>query len=290
METRERIQKEIITFLGLAFTVSWALFFLTSSSELTQQGGPWVIVLPWCPGIAAILTQLLYRKSLRGLGWGWGKTKYQLWSYAIPLAYTLAAYTVVWVTGLGGFPNQEALDRVVSRIPSFPHGALGLLMVATLGIIPYGISALGEEIGWRGLLVPQLAKLTTFSKTALLSGLIWAVWHYPYVVFGNYNNGTPVWFGLTCFTAMIIGISFIFTWFRLKSGSLWTGVLLHASHNLFIQMVFTPLTSDTGITEYVIDEFGIALAIVAFVCAYIVWRNRSELANTGIQSTAVSSG
>ena len=37
-----------------------------------------------------------------------------------------------------------------------------------------------------------------------------------------------------------IAISFVFAWMRLKSGSLWTGALLHASHNLYVQTIFTP--------------------------------------------------
>jgi membrane protease YdiL (CAAX protease family) len=76
---------------------------------------------------------------------------------------------------------------------------------------------------------------------------------------------------------MVIGISFAFAWLRLKSGSLWTAVLLHASHNLFIQGIFTPLTQDSGPTMYWIDEFGIGLALGAVVVAYLFWRRRNEL-------------
>ncbi len=79
---------------------------------------------------------------------------------------------------------------------------------------------------------------------------------------------------------MVVSISFVFAWFRLKSGNLWTGVFLHASHNLFIQGVFTPLTSDTGKTKYIIDEFGAALAIVSIIVAFIFWKKRSELPDT----------
>lgn len=61
---------------------------------------------------------------------------------------------------------------------------------------------------------------------------------------------------------MIIGMSVIYTWFRLKTGSLWTATFLHASHNLFIQAVFTPATGDTGSTRYAIDEFGFVLPLV----------------------------
>jgi len=54
-----------------------------------------------------------------------------------------------------------------------------ILVQATLGVLISCLTALGEEIGWRGFLVPQLASVTSFTKTALISGLIWAVWHYP---------------------------------------------------------------------------------------------------------------
>src|SRR5262249_26896824 len=143
------------------------------------------------------------------------------------------------------------------------------LYAGTLGVLGSCISALGEEIGWRGFLVPELSKITSFPKTALISGIIWSMWHYPILLFADYNSGTPAWYGLSCFTIMVIGISFIYTYFRLKTGSLWTGVLLHASHNLFIQGFFDPITRQTEITKYVIGEFGAALAIMGIICAVI---------------------
>ena len=73
----------------------------------------------------------------------------------------------------------------------------------------------------------------------------WAAWHYPILLFGDYNAGTSAWFGLSCFTVSVIGMSVVYTWFRLVSGSLWTTTFLHASHNTLIQAVFTPLTGDT---------------------------------------------
>jgi membrane protease YdiL (CAAX protease family) len=137
---------------------------------------------------------------------------------------------------------------------------------------------LGEEIGWRGLLVPELAREYTFTATALISGGIWALWHFPIILFADYiTPGLPGWFALICFTVMVLGISFAFAWLRLKSGSLWTAVLLHASHNLFIQTIFTPLTQDSGATSYWIDEFGIGLALAAAVVAFLFWRRRYEL-------------
>jgi membrane protease YdiL (CAAX protease family) len=80
---------------------------------------------------------------------------------------------------------------------------------------------------------------------------------------------------------MVVGISFIYAWMRLKSGSVWTGMLLHASHNLWVQSIFDPLTTDTGRTKYVIGEFGIGLAIAGAVSGYVFWRRRGELPAAG---------
>jgi protein-S-isoprenylcysteine O-methyltransferase Ste14 len=79
------------------------------------------------------------------------------------------------------------------------------------------------------------------------------------------------------FAVMVLGISFAFAWLRLKSGSLWTAALLHASHNLFVQGIFTPLTTETSLTPYIIDEFGIGLALAGLVVALIFWRRRGAL-------------
>jgi hypothetical protein len=54
-------------------------------------------------------------------------------------------------------------------------------------------------------------------------------------------------------------------------------VLLHAAHNVFVQTIFTPLTVDTGPTEYVIDEFGIGLAVVYTLAAVVFWWMRDRL-------------
>jgi len=155
-----------------------------------------------------------------------------------------------------------------------------LFYVVFTGIFGMAINsaaALGEEIGWRGFLTPELSKITSYTNTSLITGFTWAIWHFPILIFADYNSGTPVWYGLTCFTVMVVSSCFIYTWFRLKSNSLWTGVILHASHNLFIQSIFTPLTSDTGHTKYFIDEFGVLLPIVSVIAGIYFWTRQREL-------------
>ena len=87
------------------------------------------------------------------------------------------------------------------------------------GILPNCVAVLGEEIGWQGLLVTELAKVTTFAKTSFISGVIWAIWHCPLILFSDYRYTTPRWHAVICFTILVVGISFAFAWLRLKSGS-----------------------------------------------------------------------
>jgi membrane protease YdiL (CAAX protease family) len=269
MPSRSGSIRRIVTFLLITLLFSaifWAL--IISAGTIQAGGGLYTMGLMWCPGAAALLTTLLYQRNLRGLGWRLGRPRYLLASYALPLGYAAVAYGLAWVTGLGAFTSQNL--PVGQPLPVF------VLINATAVLVTGGLlPALGEEIGWRGLLVPELARVTSFTNTALISGAIWAAWHLPLLLFADYNAGTPAWYALLCFAVMTIGISFAFAWLRLKSGSLWTAALLHASHNVFVQGVFDPLTRDTGITPYITTEFGAALALLAVIVAWVAWHRRA---------------
>jgi membrane protease YdiL (CAAX protease family) len=275
-------RRPLFLYLGLTFLFSSFFYYqIIHSGHLAAAGGWYVVGLMWSPGTAAMLTCVILRRPLRSLGWKWGKWRYQAASYLIPLGYATAVYVTVWITSLGRF-NPAATARMATRfglggLPSWAMVVVALLFDGTVGVLLSCLTALGEEIGWRGFLVPELAKHTNFTRTALISGAIWSVWHYPVLLFADYNAGTEPWYGLPCFTVMVIGIAFVFAWMRLKSGSLWTGVLLHASHNLFIQSFFDRVTSDTGRTHYVIGEFGAGLAIAAVCCGIYFRSRRGEL-------------
>lgn len=283
MTERTRTLRGIVTYVALTVVFSsvfWAL--IIENHHIGAAGGTYVLALMWSPGLAALVTGRIYHRRRSEFGWGFGAWRYQLAGYALPIAYGLIAYSFIWIFGAGVFYDHHFVERVAkafgwSRLAPSAVIVFYVLLRGTVGMAASCASALGEEIGWRGFLVPELSKVTSFTGVGLISGAIWAVWHYPEILFANYNGGTPAWFGLSCFTVMVVAMAFIQAWLRLKSRSLWPAVFLHASHNLFIQSIFNPLTLHTDTTKWFIDEFGAALPIACAVFALVFWTMRKKL-------------
>lgn len=259
-----KLRKEIWTFLILTFALSSIFYYILGSAKtLSLGGGRYVLMLMWCPGVSALITRFIYHRNVRGEGWRLGQPKWLLLAYTLPIGYALVAYGTVWLSGYGGVD----LTRFHTPIWRF----------VLLGSVVSMISALGEELGWRGFLVPKLVEGWSFTRTALVSGAIWASWHIPLIIAADYNGGTPTWYSITCFAIMVLGIAVAFAWIRLRSGSIWPAAILHAAHNLYIQGFFDVVTVDRGITKYLGSEFGAALALVAIIVGYIFWRLRYQL-------------
>jgi membrane protease YdiL (CAAX protease family) len=243
--------------------------------------GLMIPAIMWCPTIAALVTCRLIGRDFRSLAWSWPQTRYLAAAYLLPLGYTSIAYGAVCVWRLAGW-NSEVTGIVAQEfglhgLPPWGSLVLYLISMATAGVILNLSTALGEEIGWRGFLVPELAKQMSYTKLSLVSGIVWAAWHSPLVLFSDYSSGTNRWYALVCSTVTCISVSFILAWLRLKSGSLWPAVLFHASHNLFVPGLFDHLILNTGPTLWFTTEFGAGLAIVSSMFALYFWARRHEL-------------
>ena len=119
--------------------------------------------------------------------------------------------------------------------------------------------------------------MTSFGNTAIISGVLWALWHFPLIIFADYNAGTATWYALLCFGFMVVAIAVVAAWLRLRSGSVWPAAILHASHNLFVQAFFDRVTVNKGSTLWLTTEFGAALAVTIGLTAVVFWRARGVL-------------
>jgi uncharacterized protein len=269
--------------VGLSACGYWLIFRLESATPLMMS-----------VGLAAIFTCLIRQRDLASLGWGWGAWKYQWLSYALPLGMIATAYLLIWGGGLGHWYDASfVLEKKQDyHLDSWSDGAVivfHFVVTATLSFLLLLPSVLGEELGWRGFLVPELCKLMRFTGVALVSGLLWAVWHWPMIFMGIYGNKVaPLSFQLLTFTLFIVANGFILAYLRLKSNSVWTAVIFHMSSNVFMQKFFTPVTEGTAQSAWFVDEFGAAPALMTMLVAGYFWRKgRAELPSTMRTSSAM---
>ena len=259
-------QAELATFLCITFALSSLWYWLIIRAGGLNHASRYVVALMWSPACAAIITQLTFHRTLRGLGWRLPALRWAALAYAVPLAYATVAYGAVWLAHLGGLDLSRA-----------PHR---MLLFVSLGTLISIATATGEEIGWRGFLVPALARTMSLGRLTLVSGVIWAVWHMPLILFADYNAGTTTWYAVFCFTISVISLSLPLAWLRLRSESLWPAALVHASHNLYVQGFFDRVTVDTGTTRWLTGEFGAALSVTIAVTAFLFWRARNAVPGT----------
>jgi len=280
MVSLSRTRQDVWVFLvllTLLSTVFYALVLLRP--EVRTAWNAYAAAFMWCPGLAAIVTCLVRERTLRGLGWGYGRARFFPIAYGLALGVCLLPYVVVWVA-LDAFDGQQLAGAFAkAALPPALTGPAGVLALGLI-VLPLTslVSAAGEEIGWRGFLVPRMHALFGFTGTSLLVGLIWAAWHYPInvAVFPLHRPNVPLWYANACFTLLVIGAAFMHTWLRLRSRSVWPSTLLHASGNAF-QGVLQAATRETEVTSYLTTEYGAAFAAMGCLLVVVFWSRRGEV-------------
>ena len=138
-------RREVILFLLLTLALSSIGWFLAIRSTTAESLSLFIIFTMWCPGIAAVITRLYYQRNLDGFGFRVGELRW----HAVAI---LLIFGSVWITGIGPFNPEGAAEL-------FSIGFLPVFLLFNL------FAAAGEEIGWCGLLVPEMAKFMGFTSS-----------------------------------------------------------------------------------------------------------------------------
>ena len=261
----------VLTFVILTLLFSSVFWYLITITPQVAANANLLLVYTianmWCPAAAAIITRLWFQRNLDGFGFYPGKSKWLITGMLLPVAVGFFMFGSAWVSGIAPF-NSANVVKVFSLafIPTF------------LYLVAFNcFAAFGEELGWRGLLVPELSRFMGFTELALLSGAIWTSWHLPLMFFGTYHGTGPIWYSLLVFIPSVMGAGLILAWLRLKSGSFWVAVLFHGFWNFFIQQFYPLLTEKTPGGDMMLGEFGWFVAIVYVLLALVFWHFRDRL-------------
>lgn len=269
----------VALYLILVALLSTPYYMLLARSGALDMGRGFVVhSLMWAPGVAGLLSAWLVHRSTAVLGLGWGRTRYVAAGYLLPILYSLLAYIPLWLTGLAPLAFGDFARDCATRLHWQDGGlaapALQIFLTLSFGAIQSAASAGGEEIGWRGYLVPALRAKYGVGATVTLSGLIWAAWHMPVILLADYHSAAPQAYAIACFTLMVLFTGGIAAWLRLRSGSVWPAIALHAVHNAFIQWLLDPMTDTQGNGAWYAGEFGAALVLSCGAVAAVLFGAR----------------
>lgn len=262
--------KQLAMFFTAVIIISAFIFILMFNGAEDNMGA--ILAMMWTPGIAALITSAVFRESIRGYGWKPGKIKFLAYAYIIPLVISLVAYGIVWIAGITEFTAERVTNYKWAKMLGFSLPApfiIGALSKMTLGFLLTCLPVLGEEIGWTGFLTPRLLKKFSVPVASIITGIFWSVWHYPAIIGGFYGTGTPLWIALPGFTLVLTGYSILRTVLYIKSGSLWTGVALHASGNIILMGMFWEMTVQSTEAASIVSETGILTGIVCLTAALV---------------------
>lgn len=154
--------------------------------------------------------------------------------------------------------------------PGILRFALAVATATVVGGVVGIITAAGEEIGWRGYLLPRLVQAGV-PCPLIVSGLIWGLWHVPAIITGQYGAGRQPLLAAALFLLFAVGMSVFWGTLRLRTGSVWSAVIGHAAWNAVIEGPFTGYTAGAMRTLW-LGESGILVAGVVGVIAYVTWK------------------
>jgi len=269
--TRKALVFYAIT-LALAVAVVFAVPFLGEAS---------LVVTMMTPTIAAVIMLTIispeggFRKVLSLLGLD--RAGLKGWPLAVggPFAIHLAGLVILSLAGLAVFAAPQ-----ITGSPGF-----AIFKIST-GLVIGTLFALGEEIGWRGYMLPRLLGRGAV-PAMLLVGLLHGVWHLPIMLTTDYyhNTGNPL-LVVPLFLATVSLAGVFFGFIRIWTGSVWAVAIAHAAANTAWE-IMTEMTQTKSplVLEYVGGESGLIMIGGLLVFSFFIIRYvKSEKFKAALES------
>jgi len=285
-------RKSLTWFLTITFLISWPLFLapllfgeMDPVNKQLMTQGVWALAM-WGPGIAAIVTTLVVAKNpfsslrLNTLG----PKRFYLWAWFLPIVLTIVGGLTTLLFGMAKLDMNFTMIRdAMASAASGGEIPIGVIVISqiVLAILlaPFFnmLFTLGEELGWRGFLLPHLMPLGQW-KAILVSGVIWGFWHAPVIMQGHNYPGYPI-LGVFMMIVFCVLLGAIFSWMYLNTKSPWVAALAHGSVNAVAGLPILFFQSDFNLA------FGGTIAAptawigMALFIAWLAWTKRLPAQN-----------
>ena len=287
--------KRLAVFLGVTFGLSWTTWAIAGviTGAVTQgvsASMPMVAIVAvsmFFPLVGAFAANVAAPKEQRiDLGLrprirGNGRLYASAW--LLPAVLTFIGGALFFLVFPQLFDRDATQLRSALEASGVPADQLGLIVMGqllaavTVGPLINTIPSLGEEVGWRGMLLPLLCERMSERRAAIVSGIIWGLWHAPIIAMGhNYGMSYPG-FPVTGILTMVVActsIGCLLSWLRLRSGSVWPCAVAHGAINAITNAGV--LFSTAGATLYGPSALGLVAGIPTMLLAVYCWRQLAE--------------
>jgi membrane protease YdiL (CAAX protease family) len=243
----------MLIFAVISFGLGWLICLpLWLGKGLAEPlFGAYASAMMFTPAIATLVVVIIQRRQgvYVDLGIRPQRPVRRLLGYAalglvgLPLL-ALAALLLSWAFGtvdldpvhLSGF--RALLDAQLKAAGKGPEalGGAPIHLIAALQVANIVVNAVvasfltfGEEVGWRGWLLPNLRPLGAW-PALLLTGVVWGAWHAPIILLG-YNYQRHDLLGVLLMIVFCVLLGVMLGWLRFRSRSLWPAVIGHAAVN-----------------------------------------------------------
>lgn len=215
-ERGEPSRRLLLAFLAVTFGISWSLWGL----EILT--GRRLYLAPYGPTLGALAATYAMRgpAGLRDLLKRGVKARFApaWWAVILLLAPGLNVVALALARALGEHV------RLVSVPPSVGAALGGFVTMLVLG------GPLAEEFGWRGVLQDELQRGTSVTNAAVLTGLVWGVWHLPLYFMPEQELYRQLPFVGFVFGA--VGLSIVLAWiYNGTNRSVLAAILFHSANN-----------------------------------------------------------
>lgn len=233
------------------------------------------------PALASIITRVATREGFKNNLMKFnlkGNLKYYAMGVLVTLGYILLNIALNKIFLLPDVSFSEMFENADLNLFRFLLLVLYLVYMSVSGCF----FTLGEELGWRGYMMPKLEELMGTPSALIVGGVIWGLWHAPMVILGH-NFGTDYvfypWLGIILMCLFCVFIGSFYTYLTKKTNSVFPAVAAHLINNngssylsavlLFSLAAFSDIDTMKGSTGLIYQICGIFPVMIVGIVSFM---------------------